>query len=263
MNIVVAFNESEDARAALAWGAEIARHAKAEVHVVHAVPNPSVPSHSSAHAIEELMTAATEAARKRIDAEVAALRARNIAAEAHVGRWLVVDGVIDIAKKTGAGVIVVGRRGSSRASEILIGTISSEIVRLAPTSVLVVPRGAAPASGDRVLVAVDGSAPSLKALQVARKVFPDAPLVAMSVANALAGAIELHRAVEQARLDVAVEEKHRSGDPAAELLAESGDGRYQAIVLGPRGMGMLKGLLLGSVSEKVVQLAKVPVLIAR
>jgi nucleotide-binding universal stress UspA family protein len=34
-------------------------------------------------------------------------------------------------------------------------------------------------------------------------------------------------------------------------------------VVGPRGLGPLKGLLLGSVSEKVLQLAKTPVLVAR
>ncbi len=44
------------------------------------------------------------------------------------------------------------------------------------------------------------------------------------------------------------------GDPAAEVLRSAKDG-VDLIVIGSRGFGELKGLLLGSVSHKVTQLA--------
>lgn len=49
--------------------------------------------------------------------------------------------------------------------------------------------------------------------------------------------------------------KLESGDPATRLLARAKSERANLIVLGSRGFGRLKGILMGSVSQKVGQLA--------
>ena len=78
------------------------------------------------------------------------------------------------------------------------------------------------------------------------------------------GAEIVRRAAKEAKLDAhAFEARVRDGDPATELLAELRKPASRAVVLGPRGLGQLAGLLLGSVSEKILQLAHKPVLIAR
>ncbi len=41
------------------------------------------------------------------------------------------------------------------------------------------------------------------------------------------------------------------GDPATVILHQAHQGKYDVLVLGRRGMGSLKGLLTGSVSQKV------------
>lgn len=52
--------------------------------------------------------------------------------------------------------------------------------------------------------------------------------------------------------------------PAAEAILTTADTRKaNLIVIGSRGMGQFKGLLLGSVSDQVIQHANVPVLVAR
>jgi nucleotide-binding universal stress UspA family protein len=51
------------------------------------------------------------------------------------------------------------------------------------------------------------------------------------------------------------------GDAAMAILAAAEDQDADLIVLGSRGMGDLKGLLLGSVSHKVTHLANRPCLI--
>jgi nucleotide-binding universal stress UspA family protein len=49
------------------------------------------------------------------------------------------------------------------------------------------------------------------------------------------------------------------GDPAESIVETARRGRYSEIVMGTRGLGTLKGLLLGSVVTKVIQLSRVPV----
>jgi nucleotide-binding universal stress UspA family protein len=45
-------------------------------------------------------------------------------------------------------------------------------------------------------------------------------------------------------------------DVAEDILSEAEDGNFDTIVMGRRGLGMAKALLLGSVTQKVVQNAK-------
>jgi len=45
-------------------------------------------------------------------------------------------------------------------------------------------------------------------------------------------------------------------DVAEDILKEAEDGKFDAIVMGRRGLGMAKSVLLGSVTQKVVQTAR-------
>lgn len=54
-----------------------------------------------------------------------------------------------------------------------------------------------------------------------------------------------------------------SGDPASAILEAAERERAGMIVMGSRGLGSLKGLLLGSVSHKVAQLSSRPLLTVR
>jgi nucleotide-binding universal stress UspA family protein len=51
----------------------------------------------------------------------------------------------------------------------------------------------------------------------------------------------------------------RVGDPAATIVKFATQKHCSEIVMGTRGLGSLKGLLLGSVTAKVIRLARVPV----
>jgi nucleotide-binding universal stress UspA family protein len=51
------------------------------------------------------------------------------------------------------------------------------------------------------------------------------------------------------------------GEPAAQILVAANAGQADLIVMGSRGHGQLAGLLLGSVAQKVVALARCPVLV--
>lgn len=67
--------------------------------------------------------------------------------------------------------------------------------------------------------------------------------------------------LEQAGIDFEV---HYTEGDVAETIAEFANaGGFNQIVMGTRGMSSLKGLLLGSISTKVLHLAEVPVTLVK
>ncbi len=53
------------------------------------------------------------------------------------------------------------------------------------------------------------------------------------------------------------------GDPAQMIVRFAVEKQYYQIVMGPRGKGSIQGMLLGSVTSKVMQLSSLPVLLVR
>ena len=66
-----------------------------------------------------------------------------------------------------------------------------------------------------------------------------------------------------AGIDDRVSRVYREGDPAGEIIRAAKDQHADIIVMGSRGMGQIGGLILGSVSERVLHAAHGPVLIVR
>lgn len=59
------------------------------------------------------------------------------------------------------------------------------------------------------------------------------------------------------------EEKIAVGIPADEIIEETQEGQIDLIVIGSRGLGEVKGWLLGSVSQRVVRHSRCPVLVVK
>lgn len=68
---------------------------------------------------------------------------------------------------------------------------------------------------------------------------------------------------ELAGVDAPIVEEYRRGDPASQILEAAKAKEADLIVIGSRGLGQLGGLILGSVSERVLHAAHTPVLIVR
>lgn len=151
----------------------------------------------------------------------------------------------------------------------------------------------------KILVAVDGSENSLRAVDAGVKLaqgnqdarlvlltvippvdpfFGYGPLITVQqVQEAVQGAAEavlekakevIDQAVDRAaeitaETGVGVESVVQIGDPAQTIIEYAAREGFEVIVMGRRGVGVLKELFLGSVSSKVLQLAPCPVLLVR
>ena len=122
----------------------------------------------------------------------------------------------------------------------------------------------------KILVAIDGSEYSDYALNVAVKIAEKyssvMDLVHVEVpasGSTTPDSIKKANSVLEDRVGIVKERKLicnpikiQSSDPAGEILKLSNSGGYNLVVLGNRGMGGLKSLLMGSVSSKSRQRIK-------
>jgi nucleotide-binding universal stress UspA family protein len=135
-------------------------------------------------------------------------------------------------------------------------------------------------SAKKILVAMDGSKPALRALEFAAANHA-APLVVLNVQPAMPSSRFVSRrmiADHQRRIAVEALAPARKllerrgieaqiltavGDPAETLIRLAKKHRCGAIVMGSRGQGRVASLLLGSVASKVIQTADCPVTVVK
>ncbi|MCS6896980.1 MAG: universal stress protein, partial [Nitrospira sp.] len=155
---------------------------------------------------------------------------------------------------------------------------SNYAIHHAPCSVLVAKD--APRPVRRILLAVDGSAASEKAVKFLLRHINPAPdggehePVSVTVAHVMpflkypelrqAGKLLVQRYEEKVeKAGFQVEEAMRLGQPASEILAQAKRSKTDLIVTGAKGLGAISRALLGSVSTRVVQHASCSVLVVR
>ncbi|MFZ3171455.1 MAG: universal stress protein [Carboxydocellales bacterium] len=145
---------------------------------------------------------------------------------------------------------------------------------------------------EKILLPTDGSEHSLKAARYARKLLERSPLSSLTILHVsdipkevLAHGYMLEVTIDpQVIKDLTETQKEQAinvtkkefmngnfridilnqlGNPVqiiCDLVEKEG---YDLIIMGSRGLGELKGILLGSVSDRVSHLAKCPVLIVK
>lgn len=189
-----------------------------------------------------------------------------------------------IGRAAHIGTLVVGSRGLGGFTGLVLGSVGVQTSAHAPCPVVVVPpEPALPASTGPVVIGVDGSELSLAAVAFAfqEAELRDCPLVAVSAWSApagmdLAGApadiegigADQDRALSESLAgfqtehpDVPVHRAARLANAPQLLLEAATDA--QLLVVGSRGRGGFKGLLLGSVSQTALQHAGCPVAVIK
>lgn len=135
-----------------------------------------------------------------------------------------------------------------------------------------------------ILVPVDGSPSSLRALKLAAERFRESPHVQLLLLNVQPSIVasrhvrksmikdHQQRMSEEAlgpartlakRLGVMFDCYVRVGDPADVIARFAQRTGCREIIMGTRGLGRMRGLLLGSVATKVIHLATAPVTLVK
>lgn len=291
--ILLATDFSPTAGAAALWAASLARMHAAQVVLVHAM-TPPIPPAGSPDFIAlppDYERHFRDAASRRLEEEREKLVGLGLDTHAELTVGPASSSILDIAKRSGADLIVVGTRGLTGFKHLLLGSTAERVVQGAQVPVLTVHPN--DEDGNRpirtVLVPTDFSEDAKLAIATAMRVL----LVAGSDARLLL-LHAYHLPVEFTALgtmpvtptlfaDAADQARKRLDEVAAPLRA-SGlrvdtialEGYAPALVeevakrehvdlvaMGTHGRSGLKRVLLGSTAERVVQHSPCPVLTVR
>jgi nucleotide-binding universal stress UspA family protein len=145
--VIVPFDGSHAAEAALGWAALVASGTGAEVIVVVAYDPPITVRGRGAAYVEESKAALAEEAHALAEESVSLLLERAVTARGLVVRGDVARAILEAAEDEQAGLIVMGRRGltheaggaAERFLSILTGGVAEKVTRHAAVPVLLVP----------------------------------------------------------------------------------------------------------------------------
>ncbi len=188
---------------------------------------------------------------------------------------------------TDARRLVIGGSRAAHLERMLLGSVAVPVVAHARCPVVVVPDGTAVAAPSHVVVGVDGSAGSVVAIETAFEIaaasgaavtcvmgWSTEVVLGMVVTESFAKEVpEIEadcRAVADAVIapvaarnpGVAVDVVVRHGNPADAIIEVAHEVGADVVVVGSRGHGGFVGLLLGSVSRRVVDHAGRVVIVA-
>jgi nucleotide-binding universal stress UspA family protein len=195
----------------------------------------------------------------------------------------IAQAILEIAETENVSLIVVGARGINPIQELLLGSVSSTVLRYATMNVLVMRpdqvSGTGPAAHrplfSNVLVPTDFSKPANDVISVLKTLEGMKKVVLLHVVSRAETKAEIDECVAnaQARLaalqqdlagaGIAANPRVRVGDPTEMILSVAEEEEVSLIAMNAHGTDWLRNLLLGSTTFTVVRRTKKPVLIVR
>jgi nucleotide-binding universal stress UspA family protein len=194
------------------------------------------------------------------------------------------EAIAQTADASGADLIAIGSHGLGAAKGLLLGSVTQTVIGECRTPLLVVREGHLPPPDGEVLVAIDGSAHTRRALGFLLRhrqwlaprgritfmhVSPSSPaLAAGRQALAAEQRAEFEHALRDARrladkAGVRYKSLHVSGNPGERIANHARGSHSSLLVMGSHGRGGLGSLLLGSVAQKALAGCNTPTLIVR
>ena len=285
MKILATTDGSKYGRWAIEWLADMPFIVQPVVRVLHVVDVASVRAPFMVQPIMAGTERYVQAEVNRLEKAAKAAKEESIALLAKLGlnggvsveRGAVAGTIMKYAER-GASLLSIGSRGLDALDRFMLGSVSNHAIHHAPCSVLVVKER--PRSVRRIVLAIDGSAASEKALKfLMRQMNPtpdglDREPILVTIVHAMpylkypevkeAGKQLMQRYGEKlVKSGFQIKEALKLGKPADEILNVAKREKADLIVTGAKGLGAIGRVLLGSVSTRVVQHAHCGVLVVR
>ena len=268
--IVVGYDGSGDSELALGWADELAAEQGRTLRVLISEVDPTQVLEATGDWHAAKMAELEAQARDRL----ASRQCRH--SEVEVAVIPPSQALVDASAR--AATIVVGARGHGLLSGVVLGSVSQHVTRHSSCPVVVVRVPNEP-EAERVVVGVDGSTGSRKALEfgfdhASRRSLPLTAVHAWRDGRRHGhdGLVEEIRAAERILSEALAGFSDRYPDvkvsteavpaPPQRVLAEASHSA-SLVVVGSRGLGAFVGLLLGSVSQSVLHHAQCSVAVVR
>jgi nucleotide-binding universal stress UspA family protein len=286
--ILAATDLSPTAEVALDWARELASRHGATLHLVHAVPPfPSTLGNDfAAGDSDERLRESVEAA---LEEQAAGWRSQGLAVEVRTRLGMPWTVIVEAAEELAADLVVLGTRGRTGLRYLLLGSNSRRVVQRSPCPVLTVhAEDRAPARPLRTVVlptdfhldAVAAAETAVRVLGVERAEVgfllhhawllpPEFSAYAARWPATRRGSEDVverlqHKLDEGARAlaqrGFVVEASLVEGTPTRSIVELATERNADAVVMGTHGARGFEHLTVGSVAERVVQLAPCPVL---
>ena len=293
--ILVGVDFSEHSEAAVAQATDIASHVGAKVILVHAgvVPEPAVDLSRTigqdAGDWQQILRDRLEENRKALSA----LRERHEGRGVTISQMVIDDlpdaGIAKAAEEVGADLVVVGSRGNTGFTRLLLGSVAERVVRHTKSHVMVArPKTQGRGGFKRVLVPTDFSETAQHAFDLAADLLaPDGVIEALHCWQLppMAGGHYIPapsaKVVAEMRQDLSrrteaagertlaplrerglnIEFRQVEAAPATAIVDAAAAGNVDAIVMGSHGRRGLQRFLLGSLAETTVRYAPVSVVV--
>ena len=184
--------------------------------------------------------------------------------------------ILEVAEKEEASLIAMSTHGRSGIARWVLGSVAEKVIRASPIPVLAVrsyegaaPVGAKELSLKKILVAIDAADLSFEAIPPAielARLF-DARVLLVNVCEGPECAVPVpqmtHAFVRFREAGLTVEPVMRVGDPASGILDACTEHGADLVALSTHGRSGVTRWVLGSVAEKVLRSATVPLLVVR
>jgi len=268
---------------ALKQAVELAAQHRAKIDILHVVTLENLDPSNFQQALNAYMAKVEDEVFNDLSTRSEPIKTRGITVETVISRRAYpVQAILERIKETEPDVVVIGTHGRSGLRKLLLGSVAARIVLEAPCPVMTVAMDAEVAEGERgfdpILVPVDFTDYSTRAVEAAQAIkAPSGRLILEHVvsspvhpslyAGGVAKLFQLHPELPglignqlselyQGPGDIVVTE----GSIVEEILETARSKKAQLIVMGTRGLSRQDYLVLGSVTERVIGRAKVPVL---
>ncbi|GAB4567384.1 MAG: universal stress protein [Anaerolineae bacterium] len=135
--ILFATDASTSAERALIYLEHLAKLEGAKVYVFHAYELPN--RYRAVEGFDALAAQYRQVAQAAVDDSVEVLKEAGIDAEGELIEGAPAPAILEAAQRHNADLIVMGIRGPGSVAEMLLGSVSTHVLRYAPCPVLVVP----------------------------------------------------------------------------------------------------------------------------